>query len=378
MINLLLRTSINTVHTIVDSMPATQCNISTVHPYNAISQLFNFQVGDLVIVLSAGDALDLRNINRISSASTLLTIASSVDVKRVFIFTEDLYAFKNDTAEEIIFLKKLVDYMKYDWYRIYHCEQDVSKLNTLGLDIQYFDWFICASIEYYTSVLAPPTFDFKFEKRLCCLNRRFGEHRYLASALLSNYTDTYLSQQYSLEDTSMSFINVDVMIDPVKSLVNRGLLNLKNQTTLTDRNKPVETIDTFDYTGDDAVLNLNSLTRNSFCSIVTESRFHTPLPNFSEKTLRVLYTGRPFLLLAPAGTLKLLHQLGFKTFNQHWDESYDDINDPTERFQKVMSIALDILSKKNLDLSPFKFILEHNQKQLIKSRNRMYNLLQFV
>ena len=378
MVNLLLRTSVNTVHTISDSMPAIQCDISTVRPYNSISQLFDFQVGDLVIVLSAGDALDLRNINRISSASTLLTVASSVGIKRVFIFTEDLYAFKNDTAEEIIFLKKLVDYMKYDWYRIYHCEQDVSKLNTLGLDIHYFDWFLCSSIEYYTSVLAPPTFDFKFEKRLCCLNRRFGEHRYLASAVLSNYPNVHVSQQYSLEDTSMNVINVDAMIDPVKSLVNQGLTNLKNQTTLTDRSEPVETIDSFEYTSNDAVLNLNSLTRNSFCSIVTESRFHTALPNFSEKTLRVLYTGRPFLLLAPAGTLKLLHQLGFKTFSQHWDESYDDITDPTERFQKVMLIALDILSKKNLNLTPLKFVLEHNQRQIIKSRTRMYNLLQFV
>jgi hypothetical protein len=375
MINLLLRASTDTVYTIVGSMPATRCDISTVHPYNSISQLFDFQIGDLVIVLSASDALDLRNITRISSASTLLTIASSVPVQRVFIFTEDLYTFKNDTAEEIIFLKKLIDYMKYSWYRIYHCERDVSKLNTLGLNIQYFDWYVCSSIEYYTSVLPPPTFDFKFEKRLCCLNRRFGEHRYLASAVLSNQPNVHVSQQYSLEDTSMNVINIDTMSDPIKSLVTQGLKNLKNRTSLIDRSMPVENVDFLDYTSNDAVLELNNITRNSFCSIITESRYHTEYPNFSEKTLRVLYSGRPFLLLAPKGTLKLLHQLGFKTFSQHWDESYDTIEDPTIRFQRVMTLALDILSKKNLNLAPFKFVLEHNQRQIIKSRNRMYNLL---
>lgn len=374
MINLFFKTSDTHIHAFSNnSKPVIKCDIS-ITPYKTVNDLFKFEIGDLVIVLTAGAAINVRNIATIASANSMLTTISAIGVNRVFIFTEDLYAFKDDTAEELIFLKRLVDYMKYSNYQIYHCEKNVHKLNTMGLDIKYFDWFIAASVDYYTRVLEPIEVTTTFDNKFCCLNRRFGEHRYLTSAVLSNYSDVYFSQQYSLEDTSMNHLDVSKLVGDVKNLVFQGLANLKKRTILVDRAMPVELIDPFEYASLESETDLYSKTRNAFCSIITESRFHSSFPNFSEKTLRVIYSGRPFLLLAPPGTLKLLQQLGIKTFGEFWDESYDDIQDHTLRFQRVMEIALTIQSNKSPSIEPFVSILEHNQRQIKSIPRRMYEL----
>jgi len=374
MINLFFRTSETHIHAFTNNgKPVIKCDI-LINPYSTVNDFFKFGVGDLVIVLSAGAAINIRNIAAIASATSMLTNISSVSVNRVFIFTEDLYAVKDDTAEEIIFLRRLVDYMKYSNYRIFHCEQNVNKMNTLGLEIEYFDWFIAASVDYYTRVLTPIEVTTEFNNKLCCLNRRFGEHRYLASAVFSNYSNIYFSQQYSLEDTSMYHLDVTKLSNGVKDLVYKGFANLKNRTILVDRAMPVELIDPFEYASLESETDLYSKTRNAFCSIITESKFHSNFPNFSEKTLRVVYSGRPFLLLAPPGTLKLLQQLGIKTFSEFWDESYDAIQDHTQRFQCVMDIALKIQSTESPDIESFVAVLEHNQRQIKSIPRRMYEL----
>jgi hypothetical protein len=372
MINLILRTSETAIHNFESvNNTLTTSTVSDIRPYNIISQVFDFQIGDMVIVLMAAIGAKSRNITKISSATRLLVKTSGVDVQRVFIFTEDVYCLKKDTAEEIIFLKQLIKHMEYSNYQIYHCERDVQQLNTMGLNIKYFDWYACACTVIYGD---PKDISLDFRKKLCCLNRRFDEHRYLACAVLSNYHAAQYTQHYSLANTEMFQLNVDSMSDPIRSKVLSGFENLKHKSVLTDRSMPVELVDNFEYFSNSAIRNLHFKTQDAFCSLVTESRFYTCLPNVSEKTLRAIHCGRPFLLLAPPGTLKLLQQLGIKTFGDFWDESYDDIQDHTQRFDRVMQIATDILSRTDLSIEPLISILKHNQRQMARIPKQMLEL----
>jgi hypothetical protein len=72
--------------------------------------------------------------------------------------------------------------------------------------------------------------------------------------------------------------------------------------------------------------------------------------------------------LAPAGTLNLLKELGFKTFNNWWDESYDTITDPVKRLESVYQLSIKILSKDYNQLKKILIqmedILEHNKQHL--------------
>jgi hypothetical protein len=91
---------------------------------------------------------------------------------------------------------------------------------------------------------------------------------------------------------------------------------------------------------------------DSFLSIISETFFYNGLfdnmnpknkPTFiTEKTEKCFTAGQPFVVFATSGFLKKLKELGFKTFDKWWDESYDDEENETKRLNKIFNIILDI------------------------------------
>jgi hypothetical protein len=71
--------------------------------------------------------------------------------------------------------------------------------------------------------------------------------------------------------------------------------------------------------------------------IVLETLFDDTRLHLTEKTLRPIACGRPFILMATAGSLQYLRDYGFKTFDGLIDETYDTIADPAERLQAVVN-----------------------------------------
>ena len=76
--------------------------------------------------------------------------------------------------------------------------------------------------------------------------------------------------------------------------------------------------------------------------IVLETLFDDTRLHLTEKTLRPIACGRPFILMATAGSLQYLRDYGFKTFDGLIDETYDTIADPAERLQAVTNEMLRI------------------------------------
>ena len=132
--------------------------------------------------------------------------------------------------------------------------------------------------------------------------------------------------------------------------------------------------------------------RNSYYDLVTETILHIDmdtcmLPDFkmlpikqnskyswernvffTEKLVRNFFNKRPFLLIGGAQSLKVLHNLGFLTFDKIlFDESYDNILDPMKRLHKVLEENLRIVDSYNLQQlhnivysSEMQSVLEHN------------------
>lgn len=106
-----------------------------------------------------------------------------------------------------------------------------------------------------------------------------------------------------------------------------------------------------------------------FCDIVTETVFDYPYAYISEKTLRPLLLAQPFMLLGPPGTLALLSSLGFETFGDCWDESYDQIPDPALRFCAFCRSMQDVVMRPVTELQRLHHDLadrrEHNRQLLL-------------
>lgn len=101
----------------------------------------------------------------------------------------------------------------------------------------------------------------------------------------------------------------------------------------------------------------------AFVDLVCETwhEGHTFMP--TEKIARPLITKNPFIVYGPKHFLKNLRQLGFKTFDDFWSESYDN-DSGTERINKIkiildqiINMSMQQLTKLYQDMLP---TLEHN------------------
>jgi|TARA_Y100000004_G_C8944060_1_gene425441 hypothetical protein len=90
----------------------------------------------------------------------------------------------------------------------------------------------------------------------------------------------------------------------------------------------------------------------------------------TEKVWRPILMYSPFLILSNRHTLKSLKDLGFKTFDKWWDESYDNELDPDKRHQMVMTQVLKLCKMDKLDLhkmyNDMKNVLQYNKRYFME------------
>jgi hypothetical protein len=111
--------------------------------------------------------------------------------------------------------------------------------------------------------------------------------------------------------------------------------------------------------------------QSSLISIVTETNFEgseeSDIFN-TEKIFKPMIHRHPFILVGPYKTLEHLKNMGYKTFSEFWDESYDDIEDPTERLLKIVELCKSINEWSDLEKKMFFYksmiVTNHNHKLL--------------
>jgi len=81
---------------------------------------------------------------------------------------------------------------------------------------------------------------------------------------------------------------------------------------------------------------------NCWFDIVLETLYDDPRLHLTEKALRPIACGKPFILVATAGSLNYLRRYGFKTFGDYIDESYDLEVDAIKRLDKIIKTMQDI------------------------------------
>lgn len=242
-------------------------------------------------------------------------------------------------------------------------------------------------------------------KKFICANWRYTKHRHLlaayVSSLESNYSWYYHATVQTLEQDLFFNLNSWKSKHPkYYNQIQKGtdLLN-ENSPVLLDMSDAEVTViqDAFthyypnvnnNYKWENPARNngthnlLEKFYNESFCDIVTESRFAQHTANFSEKLFQSVKYLTPFILIAPPQTLKYAREFGFKTFGEFWDESYDECWNHEERLLKIFALidSIDAMSLSELgdlykamtdtlshnyfmllEKSPFKTIQKHDQ-----------------
>jgi hypothetical protein len=99
--------------------------------------------------------------------------------------------------------------------------------------------------------------------------------------------------------------------------------------------------------------------------VVLETLFDDTRIHLTEKILRPIAVGQPFILCSTHGSLEFLKQYGFKTFSSVFDEHYDTIVDPYQRLTAVVKLMKQIATwdsaTQHVKIKQIQDIVNHNQ-----------------
>ena len=253
---------------------------------------------------------------------------------------------------------------------------NLPKINIIGLNYL---------VEYLTSVILKkkkfPIEDFKVdrirEKKFTCLNGAFRASRIIiVSELFRNGLDKdgYISLlgNYGEAPPIESDLQPELDNDTIKYFIDKIVPRLP---IAVDLEKDVELIEP--YIGHSYI---HEMYTNSYFNIITETSYNWDSSSIidnniflTEKTYRPIFGMQPFIVVTNPGFLKFLKSMGFKTFPEFFDESYDEIENPIERMntivneiKKICSLSLEELHDRYYNIFDK---LEHNRNRLIEMVN---------
>ena len=95
---------------------------------------------------------------------------------------------------------------------------------------------------------------------------------------------------------------------------------------------------------------------NSWCTIVSEAQYNDSQQSvfLSEKTFKPIACSHPFMILGAKGSLKELRKMGYLTYGNLYDESYDDLEN-LERLNAIVENCRK-LADNNQPLRHFKWM----------------------
>jgi len=246
----------------------------------------------------------------------------------------------------------------------YHGKKVPGNLNLL----YYSCGLRCSSeqIEQEGDVVYDP--NKKIDKLFLVLNKRRKTHR--SSLLYRFYENSLLDKSFfSYNDPYETNFDFDHFQYLVSSLCpDFDAKKLKDVYNLL----PIILDNYYDsksgYDPSGADLGVENLYENSLLSIVTESKFEDDIIQTTEKIFKPIRRKHPFIVLGPCQLVKNIQRLGFKTFNEFWNEEYDDIADPIMRLNAVVKECETIATWSDEKIADFNKkvqpILEYNFEHL--------------
>jgi hypothetical protein len=264
------------------------------------------------------------------------------------------------------------------YYKEYCFRKQISR----GMNIcclEYFEWMVSRLIVEHQKLkrdVLPKNIDYtKIEKTFLCLNRVHRWHR-VNLFLLWNVNDLMQDSYYTMNDKSNLPIGLGYDTDIWKNMVDVNLIHRLglSEESIDDIYKTLP-LKIDEFIGASEMAGLYSAVdpyyQTSLISVVTETNFQNNDIFNTEKIFKPMVHRHPFILVGPYKTLEHLKDMGYKTFSDFWDESYDDIEDPFERLLKIVEICKDIQSWDDIKKKQFFYksmIITNHNYALLKSQ----------
>jgi len=333
-------------------------------PYNA----------DIDILSSTSIPIQLFNSIRSRNGFVLVDLGHEAALTDYLLDTIHSYFSSKDIQHKKIILQTGNPNGK-EIYKNYCLRKDIMPDRAMKISsIEYFEWHTSknynVSVNSLRVVPLPKNVDYsKIEKTFLCLNNRQRPHR-KNLFILWNLNDLIKDSFYTMSnksgythDTKTYYLRDYVNADLMKrvGVTSEYIDEIEKTLPLTlDDPRPRNLLSLFG--------SISTYYQSSLISVVTETNFEEPDIFNTEKIFKPMIHRHPFIIVGPYKTLEKLRELGYNTFHEFWDESYDDIEDPTERLLKIVEICKDInnwsAQQKKLFFYKSMIITNHNHKLL--------------
>lgn len=199
-------------------------------------------------------------------------------------------------------------------------------------------------------------------KTFGCLNKRIRPHRVWFYNYMkdSNVMDNGLVSMNTIDEHDYPFEGLTLSTSKVQQL-NRDL------PMLVYGKKNNELDDNFYIRRFNDDVNLDTyitVVSEAHCGDSDQTMF------LSEKLFKPIACNHPFIVMGNRDSLKMMRKLGYKTFNDYLDETYDEL--PThERLTEIISVLRDIEYKDKFEwFKSMEEVVKHNYNNLIDKLQR--------
>jgi len=201
----------------------------------------------------------------------------------------------------------------------------------------------------------------------CLFGRPTAGRLGIAGHLHSNYaSQTLIHFSTTLDNDNLIQFELDKLlqyrhqsIQDVGNIISRLPLLLSSPDRYTEFNG-------YDYTDP-----LTQYYQHILIDLVVESHVAGKTFYATEKTVRPMLLKKPFIVFASQNYLDYLHQMGFKTFCNYWNENYDGFSE-RDRFIKILKLIDSIVAMPSHELksmyNDMQSVLDHNYNLLLSQQ----------
>lgn len=236
-----------------------------------------------------------------------------------FVIIDKTVEHQHDESDYIELHKKLKEHSLLSKCVVYDNTFTSKKYDEYGIPHAYAPWYIW----FYIKFLKMPKYVGNPTHQFLCLNNYHKPHRL---AIIKALHDKNLIKrtQWSYREHANDFYRVDELL-PEFDKENLGFDTPKF-------------IDQSEGNFNQA-MNIESFHADALCSIVNETDYFYDGTQFAtEKSLNAIYFSSIPIVVSCAGTVFNMREHGIDVYDDIIDHSYDEIENPQQRFDKILKV----------------------------------------
>jgi len=253
-----------------------------------------------------------------------------------------------------------------------HCYRFVSG-NTAARGVEDFVYFADFELWYWhrnSSSQALPIHLEPREREFTALNRLHKTWRATAMA--------DLLQHHVLDNSYWSYCETGTLVDEDNPIEIDILGKLRAATELFLKSAPYYSDDLDQASRNNPANLVAEYFNNSYCHIVFETHFDADQSGgtfLTEKTFKPIKHGQMFFVAGPAGSLALLRDQGYRVFDNVLDNTYDRIENNTERWMRLCAAIKESQHRLADRFTTAIADIEHNQRLFLELKTSRLNIM---